>query len=135
MLIEFKVSNYRSICEEQIISMVPASKQTDFPDNIINYGNYRILNALALYGPNSSGKSNIIKAMELLDQLLFVSANTRSTSKLPYDPFLLKEGYASKPTTFEITFVIEKTRYRYGLEYNQTEIISSVLPSLSEAET
>lgn len=127
MLIEFKVSNHRSICEEQVISLVPAPKQKDFPENIINYENYNILNALALYGANSSGKSNILKSFELLDKLLYLSARSSSTTKLPYDPFLLIEEYSNLPTKLEITFVTENTRYRYGFEFNKKDIVSEWL--------
>jgi len=123
MLIEFKVSNYRSICEEQILSLVPASNQKDFPDNIIKIGKNLVLNGLALYGANSSGKSNLLKAFELLNKLLYVSTRSSSTAKLPYDPFLLKEGYNSKPTKLQIIFIIDKTRYRYGIEFNQEEVL------------
>ena len=59
MLIEFKVANYRSIGEEQILSLVPAPKQKDYLENIISKGKYNALNALAIYGANGSGKSNL----------------------------------------------------------------------------
>ena len=127
MLIEFRVSNYRSICEEQIISLVPAAKQKDFPANIINYNKYSVLNGVALYGANSSGKSNVLKAFELLDKLLYLSAGSSSISRLPFDPFLLKEGYSNLPTKLEITFITENTRYRYGVEFNRKEIVSEWL--------
>ena len=127
MLVEFKVSNHRSICEEQTISLVPALKQKEHSENIISIGNNQILNGLALYGANSSGKSNLLKAFELLDKLLFLSARSSSTSKLPFDPFLLKEGYKSKPTQLQIIFVTGNTRYRYGFSFNQDEILSEWL--------
>lgn len=127
MLIEFKVSNYRSIAEEQIISFVPASNQKDHPDNIITSGKYKSLNAIALYGANASGKSNILKAMELFHRLLTMFTLSNSTAKLPYDPFLLKESYRNKPTKLEITFILNETRYRYIVEYNLTSIIAECL--------
>ncbi len=122
MLIEFKVSNYRSIGDEQTISLIPAPKQKDHLQNIITKGRYQALNAISLYGPNGGGKSNILKAMSLLDRLVHVSARTSSTTRLPYDPFLLREGWDDKPTGFEISFVIEENRYRYGLEFIASEI-------------
>lgn len=122
MLIEFKVSNYRSIGEEQILSLIPSSKQKEYPDNIFNNGKHKALNALALYGANGSGKSNLLQAMGLLDKLIHLSARSSSTTKLPYDPFLLREGWEIKPTKFEITFVIEQNKYRYGLEFYKDEI-------------
>lgn len=122
MLLEFKVSNYRSIGEEQIISLIPAPKQKDHLQNIISKGPYQALNAISLYGPNGGGKSNILKAMSLLDKLVHTSARASSTARLPYDPFLLREGWKNKPTGFEISFVVEENRYRYGLEFTAGEI-------------
>jgi len=122
MLLEFKVSNYRSIGEEQTISLIPAPKQKDHEQNIILNNKYNAVNAIALYGANASGKSNILNAMSLLDKIIHISARTSSTSKLPYDPFLLREGWENKPTTFEILFVIDDKRYRYGFEFNATVI-------------
>lgn len=122
MLLEFRISNYRSIGEEQVISLVPAPKQKDHLQNIITKGRHQALNAISLYGPNGGGKSNILKAMSLLDKLVHVSARTSSTTRLPYDPFLLREGWQDKPTGFEITFVVEEHRYRYGLEFTANQI-------------
>lgn len=122
MLIEFRVSNYRSIAEEQIISLIPASKQKDYMENIIEKGKYRALNALSLYGSNSGGKSNMLKSMSLLDKMVHMSARASSTTKLPYDPFLLRDGFREKPTTFEISFIVGEYRYRYGFEFNETQI-------------
>lgn len=122
MLLEFKVYNYRSIGDEQTMSLIPAPKQKDHLQNIITKGRYQALNAISLYGPNGGGKSNILKAMSLLDRLVHISARTSSTTRLPYDPFLLREGWEDKPTGFEISFVIEENRYRYGLEFTASEI-------------
>jgi AAA15 family ATPase/GTPase len=122
MLLEFKVSNYRSIGEEQTVSLIPAPKQRDHVENIISKGKYQALNAISLYGPNGGGKSNILTAMSLLDRLVNISGRTTSTTKLPYDPFLLREGWDEKPTGFEISFVIDENRYRYGLEFNASEV-------------
>ncbi len=99
MLLEFKVLNYRSIGEEQTISLIPAPKQKDHEQNVILKGKYNALNAISLYGANASGKSNILNAMSLLDKIIHVSARTSSTTKLPFDPFLLREGWQNKPTT------------------------------------
>jgi len=122
MLIEFLVSNYRSIGDEQILSLVP-SERKEYLNNIIEQGQYKALNAIGIYGNNASGKSNVLNAIELLDKLLYLSARSNSTTKLPYQPFLLREGYELKPTKLEITFILDEKRYRFGLEYNKNEIL------------
>ncbi|MDR3366707.1 MAG: ATP-binding protein [Prevotellaceae bacterium] len=123
MLLEFSVSNYRSIGEKQTLSLIPAPKQKDHEQNIIlKNGKYRALNAIALYGANAGGKSNILMAMSLLNKIVRISARATSTTKLPYDPFLLREGWMNKPTEFEILFVIDENRYRYGFSFTADEI-------------
>ena len=128
MLIEFKVANYRSIGEEQVLSLVPASNQNEYPDNIIQESSYAALNGIVLYGANGSGKSNLLRAIVVMSNIIRISATSSSTSLLPYDPFLLREGYAQKNTTFEMTFVIGESRYRYGFSYNINSVNREWLP-------
>lgn len=127
MLIEFKVSNYRSIGEEQTLSLLPDNKKGDSPENIITKGKYIALNAIALYGSNASGKSNLLLSMSLLDKLIHLSARSSSTTKMPYDPFLLRKGWDKKPTKFEVSFIIKEIKYRYGLEFFSDKIVSEWL--------
>jgi AAA15 family ATPase/GTPase len=127
MLIEFRVTNYRSIGEQQIISLSPATNQKEHPGNIITKGKHKALNALAIYGNNGSGKSNLLLAMGLLDKLVHFSARASSTTKLPFDPFLLREGWESKPTEFEISFLMNEDRYRYGVSFDKEAIVSEWL--------
>lgn len=127
MLIDFRVSNYRSIGEEQIISLIPAPKQREYIDNIIVNGKYKALNSISIYGANASGKTNLLLAMSLLDKLVHLSARSTSTDLLPYDPFLLREGWDKKPTKLEITFIIEGIKYRFGLEYVQDKVLTEWL--------
>lgn len=124
MLIDFKLSNYRSFLNEEVLSLVPEKKQTE--KNILTEGSYSALNVIAVYGANASGKSNLIKGLKLLDQLVHVSSRKSSTSKLPFDPFLLKENNTI-PTKFEITFILNEKRYRYGFEFNNIEVVSEWL--------
>lgn len=123
MLVEFSVTNYRSIGEKQTLSLTPAPKQKEFPENIISENQFSALNVIAIYGSNASGKSNLLRCISVMDEIVHISSRTSSTTKLPYDPFALKEGYTDKPTEFEVVFVADEKRYRYGFCYNQSSII------------
>lgn len=122
MLLEFSVANYRSIGEKQTLNLVPAPKQKEYSENITSMSSFSALNAAALYGANASGKSNFLRAMSLMDFIIHTSSRTASTAKLPYDPFLLREGFSQMPTIFEIVFIHGEVRYRYGFSFDKTSI-------------
>ncbi len=127
MFISFKVANYRSIGEAQTLNLQPLVKYKDYPENIFSAENHQSLNAVALYGANASGKSNLLKAIGLMDKLIFTSAKSNSTDKLPFDPFWLKKALREQPTSLEITFIAKKIRYRYGFRYDATQIVEEYL--------
>lgn len=122
MLLEFRVTNYRSIGEEQILSLVPSNRQREYSNNIISEDKYSSLNAIAIYGANGSGKSNLLKALKDMYDIILNSVRKSSISKLRYDPFLLREGFHKTDTSFEIVFITNNSRYRYGFSYNQDKI-------------
>lgn len=127
MLIEFSVSNYRSVGERQVLSLVPANNQKDFQENILDVDGHKALNLIAIYGANGSGKSNLLQAMGIFIFLLVRSSSRASTDKLKYDPFLLRDGWEKMPTEFEAVFSIKEVRYRYGFSYNETHILTEWL--------
>jgi AAA15 family ATPase/GTPase len=65
MLIDFKVSNFRSIREEQTFSLVAGNADKELTSCVINrelpgLSGVRFLKGAAIYGANASGKSNVI---------------------------------------------------------------------------
>lgn len=127
MLLDFKVANFRSIGEEQILSLIPASNHKEYPENIVESGKYAALNTISIYGANSSGKSNLLLAFYVMKLMVLTSAKNSSTDALPWLPFLLKEGLEQSDTKFEILFVLKGIRYRYGYQYNSERVASEWL--------
>lgn len=127
MLLDFKVANFRSIGEEQVLSMIPASNQKEYPENIIDVGKYTAINVVSIYGANSSGKSNLLLAFYVMKMIVLTSAKNSSTDKLIWLPFLLKDGLRDQGSIFEVLFVIDDIRYRYGFKYNAFKVESEWL--------
>jgi len=111
MLVEFKVANYRSFSEEQTLSLV-ASKDTQLSDNCVDQGKLRLLKAVGIYGPNASGKSNLIKALSTMRDI--IEKPGKPGERLPVAPFKLHDKYRNEPSSFEVTFIHEESRYQYG---------------------
>lgn len=108
-LLSFEVENFRSFYQTQHI-------------NLIHEGTRSVT---ALFGPNSSGKSNVILALSVMCQCIVNSAAANWT--LPYEPFALRVGSSHKPTRFAVSFEHEKGVFFYEFAYNNTEIVAESL--------
>lgn len=122
MLVEFRVKNFLSIQDEQVLSLV-ASNDREHLDSTFETPNkkFRLLKSVAIYGANASGKSNIIKAMAVMIGIIRRSANTQVETKLPITPFLLGNN-DNEPSEFEMTFFMGEVRYQYGFSATQERI-------------
>ena len=125
-LIEFTVGNFLSFKDKKTLSM-EASNIREFPDNVFETGNYKLLKSAAIYGANSSGKSNLIKALKFMQNTIMNSSKLNSTDKLNVSPFLLTEDNNSLPSYFEIQLVNWEDYYRYGFELDNNKIHSEWL--------
>lgn len=131
MLQSFSVGNFLSFKNIQILSMVPDSIK-DLKENlhIPYFYNHeeRLLKSVAIYGHNSYGKSNFIKAFQYFQNLVFTSFSSgQQLNSIETRPFLLETTMVSKPTFFEIIFLVKETKYRYKVSFTSTEIIEEEL--------
>ncbi len=132
MIIEFTVSNFRSIKDEQTFSLYAENLGTHLVDNIAQPsapGNINILKSVGIYGANASGKTNLLRAFYALQYLVLRSGNLKDNTPIAcYEPFLLSGVSKSKPVSFEIEFFIaDGNRYRYKVVFLQKKIIEECL--------
>lgn len=131
MLIEFRVKNFRSLRDEEVLSMV-ASKDTTFQDTHTHSTGIKaapiLLRSAVVYGPNAGGKSNLIKALQYMRNVVLESATIiQPNQTFNVQPFLLDADFGGKPTEFEITFIIDGVRYQYGFAMTPARIVSEHL--------
>lgn len=126
-LLQFSVANYRSIYTRKSISFTGTSIKDEPRSNIIYFDKIRCARTTAVYGANSSGKSNLMLAMSTMVSMLFDSAKLNDGDPLPYDPFVLSTTSQEEPTLLEAVFVINGWKYRYGFEYKADIIVSEWL--------
>ena len=127
MIIEFTVGNFLSFNEKRTLSFEAQGGVSELKDNFFTFEKQNLLRSIVLYGANSSGKSNLIKALDRMKFCLMSSVKLNETDELNYTPFLLSSVYENQPTFFEIVFFSKKQKFRYGFEYNTTEIINEWL--------
>jgi AAA15 family ATPase/GTPase len=126
MLVQFTVGNFLSFNKKKTLSL-EAKGISELKSNIASFKPEKILRSSVIYGANSSGKSNLIKALERMRDVVISSVKLNDSDELNYTPFLLSSESENEPTFFEIVFWKESTRYRYGFEYNLEQIVNEWL--------
>lgn len=126
MIVEFTVGNFLSFNQKRTLSFV-AEGISEMKKNVFTLNKHKLLRSAVIYGANSSGKSNLIKALERMQEVVLSSVKLNDLDELDYSPFLLSVLSENAPTFFEIVFLDKDKKYRYGFEYNQKEIINEWL--------
>ena len=127
MLLQFSITNHRSIKETAIISMKAAADKTMKEVLISPVGKKELVPVMAIYGANAAGKSNVIHALLLMREMVCGSyAKPLKGAELPYEPFAFVDGQ-TEPTTFEIIYYYESIKYAYGFSFDKDRIISEYL--------
>ncbi len=118
MLIEFSVSNFRSFREKQTFSMVAAprlkKKENLISPEVKGEKLPSLLKVAAIYGPNASGKSNLMKAMNAVVEM--AKGEISAGGPLPVQPFRFDSNLRLEPSRFEFHFIAANTRYKFELD-------------------
>ena len=125
MLLEFSVTNFRSICERQTLSMVASAYFKELESlNTFDAGTTertpRLLRSAVLYGPNASGKSTVIEALDFMqDRVLHSQKESQAGDEIDTVPFKLRASSRAEDSEFEIALVEQGVRYEYGFRCNR----------------
>lgn len=142
MLIQFSVSNYRSFRDEVTFSMVASSlkeRSAELNENSLftAHRGVNLLTTSAIYGANASGKSNLIGAIHFMVGFVRNShISSDPTGGIDVEPFRLSTQTADEPSSFEIVFVTEGKRYRYGFEVTTERVVAEwlyIAPNVRES--
>lgn len=126
MLLDFTVGNFSSFFSKKTFSMQAQKLSESAKENITQQLSYDVLKTLAVYGANSSGKTNLINALQAMKYNVLSSVKLNPQDKLLYEPFLLLKDNI-QPTLFEVSFLKGEFCYRYGFSYNRDSIIEEWL--------
>ncbi|MEO1417941.1 MAG: ATP-binding protein, partial [Bacteroidota bacterium] len=130
MVLEIRLSNFFSIKEEIILDFragnLNSEKARSLQDNCFHFKKDKILKVAAIYGPNASGKSNIIEAIRFCQALIFESHIHNADVTFNFRPFKF-DHYPDKPSTYFIRFVLNEVEYEYSFSLTQEKILKESL--------
>lgn len=132
MLLQFSVENYLSFKDLNTLSMIGVKSFKEHLDtNTFEIDKIRVLKSAVLYGNNASGKSNFLEAMAFMKAAVINSFRDalmeNKERKFPLEKFILNTKTEKEPSFFEVSFIQNNTKYRYGFEIDYNRIVSEWL--------
>ena len=126
MLLEFRTKNYKSFVDETVFCMVPAPKQKGLDYSIltekVKNKDVKALSSSVIYGPNASGKTNIIGAMDTLRSIV-MRGNIRnaeeksSPNAAAYALELIPNNtIEAEPVLLEVSYIENNLKVNYSIE-------------------
>ena len=137
MIAEFKIRNFYSLRAEQTLSFIPTNDNTSrniYTEDVAD--GVSLLKIGCIYGSNASGKTNILKALDFFSRFM-VNDSLNKGDEIEVVPFLLDDASDKERTQFEMTFYLNREKYRLNLVldskviYEESlQVYSSVQPTL-----
>ena len=126
MLLEFSFKNFRSFEDEAVLSMLPVNSYKEqqeniHPQSIPGTGTDGVLTAAAIYGPNASGKTNLLRAAHFSRNLILGIVHPAHLAR--------RQSFVGNtdPTSFSYTFYTNGTRYEYDFTLDGAGALSETL--------
>lgn len=130
MILKIEFENFFSIRDRIRIDFRAASINTalarELSHNVMQWKGVPVLKSVGLFGPNASGKSNILKAITFCCGMILESHLYNEGVTFNFEPFKF-DGWQNKPSKFLIDFVCEDVEYEYSFELTRERILSESL--------
>ncbi|GHB52886.1 AAA family ATPase [Mongoliitalea lutea] len=113
MIIRFVLDNIFSFGERKEFNTLPNTRLKTLESHTYGLGDIELLKLSALYGANGAGKSNLFKAIYLLQRLVL-------DQKIPFGLRESRFKFIENPNTpqlLAVEFVQEEKAYYYGIEF------------------
>ena len=116
MLLRFISKNLYSFNEETEFNLFPSSRTTHHLHHKVSCGHAKALRMSAIYGANGAGKSNLIKALTLMD-LIVTDGNVEFLSNQQTDLAFRFSNEKNNPISLAIEFYKNEKIYYYTISF------------------
>lgn len=130
MILKIEFENFYSIKDSIRIDFRAANINTalarELKHNVMEWNGVPVLKSVGLFGPNASGKSNILTAINFCCRMILKSHLNNEGAVFNFEPFKF-DGMQDKPSKFLIDFVCEHVEYEYAFELTKSRILAESL--------
>ncbi len=124
MILRFTFKNVFSFADQSELSMIPNTRLKTLQDHIHVSNDFGHLKMAAIYGANGAGKSNVVKAIAILSDLVKLQA---SPSRFKRSLFRLRNNHEEAPQLLAIEFIQEDIPFYYAIEIKKGLIATEEL--------
>lgn len=128
MLVNLKFKNFRSFYDENVLSMQATSNSEHkeintfcVDEKLFNKNDNELLKSAIIFGGNASGKTNVIRALSYMVNMISLSA-----SNIPItasnENFIFLNSSDREDSLYEVEIVANNKFYRYGFIINNKVI-------------
>ena len=122
MIQELKIKNFLSFKDEVRFSFEASYDKFAEESQVVTINeNTRLLRFAIVYGYNASGKSNLLSVLDFLSYFWTMKRKDLD-AETGVVPFKLDQASADEPSSFELVFYVQDTKYWYQLELDQHQV-------------
>lgn len=131
MILNLSITNYRSFKEETSFSMITNGsnvKSSNYFTQSLAKGEdeARLLKVASIFGPNASGKTNLIRLF--FEFISYLVNKPKMNQGVPlYDPFIFDVKTKNEPISFSIEFALDNIKYKYSITISRDTVLSEEL--------
>lgn len=130
MLLRFRATNHKSIRDTAELVFTKSSFEGVRPKE--DDWNLVTSRVVGIFGPNASGKTTLLDAMDFAVKAISNSAKWSDRESFPHAPFLLDKDSKKETSAYEFDFTVEGTRHVYGFETGPKGVAAEWLHSYPE---
>lgn len=130
MLLRVLVENYKSFDQKKELLLISSSKIQTHKDHRVKIKQTNILKNSVVYGANASGKSNLVKVVAFIKNVLLTGLPANSSNDFCRNCIENRD----RESVFELQFTVENKFYAYGFSaiLNQGKITEEWLYELMQ---
>lgn len=127
MILRFFFENFFSFREETCIDFTLGEQAANRSGIITTETGHRVNTVLGVFGPNASGKTNLLKPLGFLSWFIIESARSKPGDDLLCETFAFQPSDAPEPLAMTLEFEHNAGEYRYELTIRGNRVIHEAM--------
>lgn len=127
MILRIILQNFFSFKEQTEFNLFPSSRSAQLTDHIVSQDHTKVVRLSAIYGANGAGKSNLIKAISIIREIIVDGSLEKISSTFYKMPFLLKKESQNDAVSAAVEFFHKGVIYYYSISFKKNCVVGEEL--------